>query len=78
MHVIKHLFSVTLNFPLHLSEISFGVDLRDSLAQDHCAVCDSGQKQVPQEEFSSRITIQSHLSGVTSRLPAMYVSRLPE
>lgn len=54
--------------------VSLGVNLSICLAQDHCAVCDSGQKQMPKEEFSSRIIIQSHLSGVTSQLPAMHVS----
>lgn len=34
---------------------------------------DSGWDQMPEEDFSRRIIIESHLSGVTSQLPGAYV-----
>lgn len=42
--------------------------------KDQYPACDSGQRQMPEKEFSSRIIIESHLSGVTSQLPVTYVS----
>lgn len=66
--------------PLHCSSIRGGSALVWTWEtvwqeQDEKPAYDSGWDQMPEEDFSSRIIVESHLSGVTSQLAAVYVSQ---